>query len=315
MAKAENAKTKMKPIFKQVLHGAAPTILKAAGKTATLYAATISRDLADQVVEYCNPDNRDQIRQGKVIEYQDAMDSGHWRLENTLCFTDLGEMIDGQHRMLALRASKVEALPFLIEVVPSAQKYESNRVKDSGSPRNLADYLGFNAVPVSNRAAPVLVLQRNYNVSGGNPFQQSPGTKLDYLHLYTEITEEPFKQVREIMPRGIASLLGVSQAIIDWFALALVIHHGPSNASVFLELLMEPSELKKTDPPYILHERFRELKEKALKAGKSKDTKLNHGYGLIRGFNAYWRQERITKATLRYKGPNVEWPKLAGIEE
>lgn len=307
--------TRMKQVFKNILHGSKGALLRAGGQTATMHAVTISPAQAQDVLDHCIVRNKRLNRQKKIGEWQVKMERGEWLLANVIVFTDLGELIEGKHRMHGLSSAKiVHAIPFLVQVVPHGKAEAFNDAQDINVPRNLADYLSFRGVPTPYRLAPVLRLVRNSNVSGGNPFQWSEGSREDYLNLYREIGEESFKRMKEAVPKGLAKVLGLEQAMVDWFALQLVMHLDQSDAETFMQLLLDPGDLKHTDAPYVLHERLRELKEYTLTKGKSKDVKLNQCFGLIRGFNAYWHEEKVNKQHLRYKGPKVDWPQIAGVE-
>ena len=175
---------------------------------------------------------------------------------------------------------------------------------DIGPPRNLADYLHFNEVPNSHRTSPILVYERNAKITN-SPLQSSRGEKQDYLELYQDITEEPFKKVFEIMPRGLHTVLGINRAFLDWFALRLV-QFDLGSAELFLGLLSDCSQLKKSDAPYVLRESLMELQRK-----NQKISLVQQAHMTAKAWRFYSEGQPTTSRKIKHR-PNEDWPGILG---
>lgn len=291
-------------ILRELTKGAKKWEVEVMGQHITLYGVIVTHELADQIIEHCNLRNR-TVRQNKVIEWARIMRSGEWQLGGEMIMTESGELIDGQHRVLAVAETEL-SMPFILRVIPHTTAKKVNEYLDVGVPRNISDFLHFNDVSDSSRISPVLVYERNARISG-SPLQKVKGTKREYLALFREIGDETFKRVFDIMPRGIHTQLGVNRAFLDWFCLHAM-KVDPSAAGLFFGLLMDPSQLKATDPPYVLREALIELQRKSEKISLTQQAHMTAKAW------AYFGEGQPTSAgKIRHK-INEDWPGVYGEE-
>lgn len=304
MASRRSRKTRGQNILEDLTRGSKKWEVNLGGQRVVKYALMLTDEVAHQIIEHCNLRNRN-VRQNKVLEWSGAMKAGKWQLRGEIIMTDSGELIDGQHRVLAVAETGVE-IPIFLMVIESRNAEQVNRVTDIGVPRNLADYLHFNGVEDAARVAPVLVYERNARVSK-NPLQSTRGDKLDYLTLYREIGADSFKRLFDMMPRGLHTLVGVNRAFLDWFGLhAMGVDAG--SAELFFGLVMDPSELKKTDAPYILRESLIDLQRKTQKV-----SLVQQAHMTAKAWRYFGENQPATPGKIKHR-INEDWPGVFGEE-
>lgn len=306
MASSRSRVTKMKGVLDELLEEAQSFSFKVGRLSAKVYAVEIDPALAERLIEHCNPRNR-TIRQKKVGDYATKMGKLRWRLEHMLMFSESGELIDGQHRLRALIDSGVP-VSFLIQVIKRGQEEDANLNTDSGVPRNLADFLHFNGVSNAHRAAPVLVFERNERISG-NPMQFARGEKPDYLAIWREIGEEPFKTAFDVVPRGLKTQLGVNGAFLDWYALRLS-QIDSTEAAVFIELLVDGSQQKKSDPTFILREKLMKMARKR-NDGTLRVSLTEQAHMIAHSWRLHAENSPAKPSDIRFN-PREDWPGIAG---
>lgn len=301
-----------KRVLKELLESAGTQgrMTLVAGKSrATLYAIEFSREKAGTVLEECNDRNR-KIRQTKVTDFQTTMDSGYWRLQGPLLFTESGELVDGQHRLKALLQSSLPSMTFLIQVVREEDADEANAAVDAGTPRNLIDFLHFRGVPNAERVAPMMKLERNFRIAK-SPFQESTFKRHQILQLWQVVGEDTLKQVFDLVPRALHRRLAVQRPVLDWFAYQLYqIDRG--DAGLFLGLLDDPSALKKVDAPYVLREMLTDMALRRQRDNTLSAPAIEHGTMLIKGWNLYYKGQPASKPKLRYR-PREDFPEIQGF--
>ena len=304
MASSRSRNSRGMEILKALTKGSKKWQLELMGQKVTMYAVVMTPEIADDIIENCNLRNR-TIRQNKVLEWASFMRTGEWQLRGEIAMTEHGEVIDGQHRILAVVEAGMEQ-PFFLRVIPVAKAFDFNRYSDIGVPRNIADYLHFNGVPDAPRTAPVLVYERNARISG-NPLQATKGAKPEYLALFREIGEEAFKRAFDIVPRGLHTTIGVNRAFLDWFALhAQNVEKGA--ADVFLGLLADPSELKKTDAPWVLREALIDLQRRSQKV-----SLVQQAHMTLKAWRFFGEDQPTTPGKIRHR-MNEDWPGIFGEE-
>lgn len=194
-----------------------------------------------------NTHNR-RVRARAVGYYAQQLAAGEW-IENgeTIKFGADGVLLDGQHRLLAIIESKV-AVPCLVvtELDPAAFA-----TIDTGIARQAKDvlYLAGEANPNILAAAARIVMQ--YDASGKRAFPRG-------VHRYSN--QEILNYVREnpklsecvkFCARGV-SLFGAAGAAF-YFLFQRV---DPVEAEVFIDMLIEGTDLRKTSSVYHLRERL-----------------------------------------------------------
>jgi hypothetical protein len=299
---SRSRKTVGSSIIKDLTKGAKKWHVEIMGLKSTMYAVALTPEMAERIIEHCNLSNR-KVRQNKVLEWAEYMNDGVWELRGEIIMTESGELIDGQHRILAVVESG-QTVPFILSIIPTKSAKEVNRYLDSGVPRNLVDYLHFNGVAYAARVAPVLVYERNARICG-SPLQSTKGRKDEFLELYEEIGEEAFKQVFEIMPAGLHKRLNVNRGFLDWFGLHVQrIDRG--GAELFLATLYDPSEMKKTDPSYVLQEELRKLQSKSQKV-----SIVQQAHMTVKAWKLFGESQPATIGKIRHR-VNEDWPGIFG---
>lgn len=281
---------------------------KLSGQVAKMYVVEVVPEEAERFLDIANFRNR-RVRQKKVVQFSNEMKAGEWRLQNPLIFSDSGELIDGQHRLLAVIES-YSAVVFLVQVTDPREAKEVNLATDGGSPRNLADMLHFNLVPHSARVAPVLVYEKNYRVSHKSPFQSSQATKSEYLGVYRDIGEEVFKLAFGAVPRGMHVRLSINRAVVDWLSLQLV-QIDPGDAELFFNLIVNPSQLKESDAPFVLNQKFLALASRQNRKGHIAAPPIEQGTLLVKAWNKYYSSDPTTEKEMRYTAKG-DFPDIFG---
>jgi hypothetical protein len=297
----------MRELFEKLIGGAPKFEVHAPSGVVRLYLVTCAPDLARAILEHANIDNR-KIRQNKVAEYARYMRRGDWLIKSTLEFLESGRVHDGQHRLIACADAGVP-LVSLLQVIPDRDAPRVNQFTDIGVPRNLADYLHFNGVYESERTSTVLVYERNYRICG-NPFQQCQAERKEYLKLYEEIGGiEAIKSVYDIAPSNMHRTMGVQRAFIDWFVYQAM-RIDAEQVQLFLQYVMEPENLKRTDPKLVLNQRLKDLAARR-RQRKSVVSLVEQATLIVKAWNLDYEHQPASTSNLRYR-VNEEWPQLKG---
>lgn len=301
-------KSEAEKMLAKVLRGNRGHEFKIGGQVAHIYGVQIDSEMANQIIEYCNLRNR-RVRQKIVMDCKRDLARDRWLLQATLLFADDGELLDGQHRMLALKDCDTVA-NFLVHVVPKSEGKEANLKLDTGAKRSLADTLKFHGVPNSGRVAPILQYERNYRISAGNPFQKCASEKGDYLALWRSIKAGAFATAFQSIPRGMHSKLKLERAVLDWVALHLA-QIDETHAALFLAAIETPSQLREADPVFVLNRAFTDAVN-GIATGKKGLAPLEQGAMLIKTWNRYFlNEETATLRQLRYKA-REDFPVIQG---
>lgn len=272
---------------------------------ATLYAAMITPELAQEIIDNCNVRNRD-VRNKSVLDWSKQMKDGAWQLRGSLIFNESGEMLDGQHRLKGVILSEM-SIPFFIQIVPTKMTKAVVQRLDDGDRRNLADWLHFNDVPEAKRTAPILVFERDNRIAG-SPLLRVIGDKPDYLALYEEIGPEPFQKVFQIMPRGISRSTGMNKAFLEWFALhATAVDE--TAAELFFGLLHDPSQLRATDAPYAMRAILDDLYKRNIRV-----SDVQQAHMLAKAWKHFGEGKPVKSALAIKHRMNEPWPGVYGEE-
>ncbi len=276
--------------------------IEAMGQQAVLHLVEVDDTIALDVIEHCNVRNR-KVRQRKVGEFAEYIKEGRWQLVGTMVFSDSGELIDGQHRMLAIAQAGV-TVSCIVTVVPQKNASTVDRFVDGGTVRNIADFLNSRGVEDSYRVAPILVYERNARITG-NPLQGVKGTKDDYLALYRDMLPAQFKKVFDVMPRALHKTLGVNRAFLDWFALHASFSD-TSAAELFFGLLKEPAGLSDTDPCWVLRELLIDMQRKGVKTELVKQAHM-----VAKAWKLFALNQKATNSKVKHR-IHEEWPGVEG---
>lgn len=118
----------------------------------------ITPELAESYLEHNIKENR-TIRQSTVSKYAKDMRSGKWKLTHQgIAFDDLGQLIDGQHRLWAIIESNTPVEMMVTTDIPSSDV----SVVDGGLSRTLADQMKFISDDPMYRSQTVLSFIRRF---------------------------------------------------------------------------------------------------------------------------------------------------------
>lgn len=294
--------------LQSLIHGAKKFEVVNAGKRHAYYFVTCTPELAEELIASANIDNR-KIRQNKVMEWARYIDRGDWMLVGTVVFTSDGRIVDGQHRLFGCTIAK-KPIAFLLQIIEPQVAPKFAQYVDIGVPRNLSDYLHFNGVPDAERTAPVLVHERNSRVSQA-PFQDAKAERKEYLDLWEEIGAGHFKRVFETVPPNIHRVLALNRAFVDWFTLQLI-DSDPEGVALFLLYIVEPENLKKVSPMFVLHRKL--LEQKAMKRQKRHVSDIEQAVLIVKAWNLHYEKQPASTTKLRYR-VNEDWPQIFGRKE
>jgi hypothetical protein len=99
---------------------------------------TITPEYASSILASCNKDNR-PLRHWWVENMAAAIRRGEWvTTHQGLAFTEDGELVDGQHRLMAVKLAKMPVQMMVSHGVPKS----AFSVLDIGAKRNIADTTG-----------------------------------------------------------------------------------------------------------------------------------------------------------------------------
>lgn len=260
---------------------------------------------AQALLDSSNTNNR-KLRGEKLRQYKEEMQRKRWRVQNTCIITENGKLIDGQHRMHAIVESGL-AQWLIFQIVPDADAAAANLVTDAGAVRSLADTIHFLGVDRPARVAGVLVHERNHRVLG-SPMKMAQSNKSDYLKLLSEIKSK-IQPALDVVPRGLASVIGVKPSILDFFAYHFEqIDHGM--AEMFFELLKDDSQLKRSDAVKVLREELQRL-DRLRKTKKIASVNVETTFMIAKTWNLHYTDQPAKVADIRFKARD-EFPPLKG---
>jgi hypothetical protein len=120
---------------------------------------TITPEYASSILESCNKDNR-TLRSGWVDQLAAAIKRGEWvTTHQGLAFDESGELVDGQHRLMAVVVAKMPVQMMVSHNVPKS----SFSVLDIGMKRSIADTTGLSTktAEASRYVAGIVFSSRN----------------------------------------------------------------------------------------------------------------------------------------------------------
>ncbi len=124
-----------------------------------IYTTTITPEIAAEWLAQTTSQNRD-IKRADVEKYARDMAAGRWRLTGEAVKRDAnGNVIDGQHRLLAVIKSGASIETVVVDDLPA----DVQLVIDSGHPRGGGDALKFKGAKSHNQLAAVSKLAVHWN--------------------------------------------------------------------------------------------------------------------------------------------------------
>jgi hypothetical protein len=236
-----------------------------------------------------NAQNR-PITQSLVNRYADEMRRGRWNTNGQgIIFTPEGELLDGQHRLLALIAAGITLEMFVVRGVP-AERFET---MDSGRARTVGDVLGAQNYHNSNQLAAIARLSWNYIAGASIGYGPSKAALIQFVHRYPYLTEITGKIVSARAPLP-ASPLGAVLFLGNAGHRSLEIQ-----ADEFLEGVKTGADLCRGDPRLTVRDWF--YQQRARERGNP-STEVAFA-AIARAWNAYAQGRELSVIRQLY-GPN-----------
>ncbi len=207
----------------------------------------VTPDIARKWLE-SNPANR-PIRQGWVENLCGRMRRGEWRLAEPLMFDQEGNLLDGQHRLLALVRSGTAQEMVVLGNYP---RDETWGVLGQQIVRTAGDVLG---IEHGRQIASIARLEWNARRQEGDPWNRR-GTRKEYpsiVQIQQLIDEIPWMAESARLWNGlIKTRLMIAQSVGGWCHMRTALISG-EDAQVFSEAL-NGGGMAKEDPIFLLRE-------------------------------------------------------------
>jgi hypothetical protein len=273
---------------------------KAVMMTPTKAAGYIKRHMA--VVEADDSKKNRKISDGGVNRYAADMKAGRWQLNGeTIKIAPDGQILDGQHRLLACVQSNTSFQTLLVEEVAS----DSFQSIDIGISRTAGNLLYLAGCKNSTVLASALVLLWRWEQGGGKQFDrwaQTPSKpeQFDILSRHPKIQE----YVGKIHVNAFKGLASMGLLATLWYLFA---EKDETLADAFFDALSNGIGLQADDPVYVLRERL--LKDRAMAAqrGGRQSMEVSADF-FLRAWNATRKNEKIAKLqSPRLKGKSGKY--------
>ena len=285
-------KRKTSELFRRLTKG---TKIVTTSHGARLFTADVDPGIAKEILDEGNDGNR-KIRPTKLQQYREEMERKRWRIQNTCLLTEFARLIDGQHRLSAIVETGIPQV-LLFQIVDGKDEEAANLAVDGGAIRTLGDTLHFRDVPHSNRVAAFLVHERAYRILQ-DPSASVNSSKTAYLKLLREVTPNRIVAAIEVVPRGLATKLGLKQSIVDWCAFHYMASD-PVHAELFLQAIMD-GDANDDKAIFVLREELLRMNGvRKTKGVRTSTTDLFHI--LVKGWNAYFDSQEIKPRALHAK--------------
>lgn len=244
------------------------------------------------------------IVEGRVLQYAADMAAGNWQINGeAIKIAADGQILDGQHRLLAITEARVDVQTLVITGLPN----ETQETMDQGRPRSFADVLKLRGEKdYYNLAATVLkvcVYERDRV-----PFSQTGRVGNPTIHQLTKcLNRNP--ELRDSVKFAQAhrrAWLGNSAVAALHFLFSTV---DEADATDFFARLATGESLEHIDPRYVLRERL--IKEHHDYGGMNQRVKLAF---IVRTWNAWRTGEILTRLVWTAGGARPDrFPEIDGM--
>ncbi|MDP6495834.1 MAG: hypothetical protein QGI09_10555 [Dehalococcoidia bacterium] len=199
------------------------------------------------------PKNRN-VRKTRVALFERAMREGRWREEEgePIRFSPEGELLDGQHRLRAIIASRQTFKFVVYRNVPSSVM----RVVDTGSSRNLSDYLQMEKEPYAIDLSAAIYAMMRYELHDGVVAPPTTYQRGDIDEALTFF--ESHQGLRGALQKGRPTAMRFRGGRGKWTALYYILSGiDQEDADFFFDKLGEGAEgLSKGHPVLALYQRL-----------------------------------------------------------
>lgn len=238
--------------------------------------------------------NRD-VRRSRVARYRADMESNHWVLNGEpIILSRNGQMIDGQHRCLAV--SGTDAHPSVLLVL--GVEPEAMATMGQGVPRTAGDYLGIEGEAHARTCASIARLVLAYRRNDGEALRDtSKPTNAEVIEFYHE-HRDAVQHSANLATAHKESIQALVAPSVLGFCHLVLAEIDPAAADEYITQVAKGELLEETDAAYAVRTRL-------LNMGKSGAAKKS---GVIfTGWNAF-RAKRPLK-TIRV---STRLPQLVG---
>ncbi|NNH75860.1 hypothetical protein HLB23_39430 [Nocardia uniformis] len=251
----------------------------------------IDAPLARRMLEH-NPNNR-AIRLARVQQYYDDMVSGRWRFNGeAIKFGPDGELLDGQHRLLAIARTSGQAFAML---VVRGLSRETQVTMDQGAKRTPADQLTISGITGHNTTLVAAALRVYIPWLEGNLFGDFTKSKLATTRIVEFATVYPETIVLAERFTSVASRLKCRPAVACAVLIRLT-EVDETAATEFVRLWDSGVDLPAGSPVLALRQRLDILQRTQVRTSDREQIGL-----IVTAWNL-WRRGRTVSKLLRPKG-------------
>lgn len=255
------------------------------------------------ILKHRNPHNRPirEIHLNKL--HRDMRTPGAWLFNgDTLRFDREGNLLDGQHRMMAMGMLTNFPPDFALEfLVVAGLPPETQATMDQGARRSFGDMLSMEGT--KNAMALAAVARKAFMWDNGDHrFSGKVRPTVRELQDYIDLHPETHRAT-EVAVRTRTALKGMPPSVVGVAHLVFT-RSNKEQAPWFFERLTDGSMLAKGHPVHTLRERLLKIR-----GDRSERLEADEYMALmIRGWNAYLRNETLEKIIGIHKGvmPSVD---------
>jgi hypothetical protein len=257
---------------------------------------TAIKDVTPEVAQRLlgrNSRNR-PVRASHVRQLAEAMSSGRWDFNGeSIKISQDGSLLDGQHRLMAIREAQVTVRMVVVEGLPTP----AQDTVDTGRRRKLSDVLFIAGHPDANALATALNALHRYRTTGGFAPGASPTVREALELLEREPTLIESVRVARRVTKEIRGPIGVFAACHHIFSMV-----DQDAADEFFQKLQVGDELKRGDPIY--HLRRHVLRTRQDRAYAKRPQHM--GALTFKAFNLWRSGERVELLTYKSGGTAPE---------
>ena len=261
---------------------------------------TITPEIAQEYLG-ANTANRN-ISRNRVFQYAEDMENGRWHFSgDPIKFSASGEMIDGQHRLMAVIDSKTTQEFVVIRNLGEKSKY----VTDTGMPRSAANLLQFGGHKNTNRLASAIrmcVMSEKGQLASVGSRVVGPQEVLEFLENNPDIVDA----VSFISTSSLRPIVPCSCLCFCYFMTQRI---DKQKSDEFWSLL-DTTPRDKQHPCTALKECVTNMKIRSKRGGSlPKATILAY---MVKAWNAFYNDNKVV--ILRY-AKGEAFPKFAGADK
>ncbi len=235
-----------------------------------------------------------RLQKTRIRRYAQAMDNKEWIISQPLMVNCDGSLIDGQHRLHAVR---LHGKPVDFLVIKGFDRDATFAKIDDVATRRLKDWFQINGENLPEILAGVVGMAARDDAgvlptSGTANFQFTPIEGIEFLKGHTKIRKSVGAPgtCNQLVPRTMASFCHYKFAQVDM----------PAADAFFVELVMGEKEGAQ-DPLYLLRERLA-----ANQRAKNKISRTEKLALIIKTWNAIRSNKKVHNLIWRSTGPQAE---------